>query len=46
MLCAKISRGQVDVAFAQKWYPSWENKDIDQLIDEMDDLRIKGKREG
>ncbi len=45
-LCAKILRGQVDVAFAQKWYPSWENKDIDQLIDEMDDLRIKGKREG
>lgn len=45
-LCAKILRGQVDVAFAQKWYPSWENKDIDQLIDEMNDLRIKGKCEG
>ncbi len=45
-LCAKILRGQVDVAFAQKWYPSWENKDIDQLIDEMDDLRLQGKGRG
>lgn len=44
-LCAKLLRGQVEVAFAQKWYPSWENKDIDQLIDEMDDLRLQGKHE-